>query len=175
MVIVTGFTAEPDRRNSRAFRGATTRSRGPPEGLSTPTFGAVIVISALTDYYHGLLEVGETRTLNPTLKLGSVSSNVTVVDATPDLNLTNAEVGGVITGSQTEELPVNGRYWASLEALIPGAISAGTGTQDQIRFQRPLAGGQQLSLRRRGCHRSQSRICESGDAPPVSVGVHRRV
>jgi hypothetical protein len=80
------------------------------------------------------LEVGETRTLNPTLRLGAVTSNVTVVDAAPDLNLTNAEVGGVITGNQTEELPVNGRYWASLEALIPGAISAGTGTQDQIRF-----------------------------------------
>lgn len=80
------------------------------------------------------LEVGETRTLNPTLRLGSVSANVTVVDATPDLNLASAEVGGVITGSQTEELPVNGRYWASLEALIPGAISAGTGTQDTIRF-----------------------------------------
>jgi hypothetical protein len=29
---------------------------------------------------------------------------------------------------------VNGRYWASLEALVPGAISAGTGTQDTIRF-----------------------------------------
>jgi hypothetical protein len=80
------------------------------------------------------LQVGETRTLNLTLRLGSVSSNVTVVDAAPDLNLANAEVGGVITNSQTQELPVNGRYWASLEALIPGAISAGTGTQDQIRF-----------------------------------------
>jgi hypothetical protein len=80
------------------------------------------------------LEVGETRTLNPTLRVGSVSSNVTVEAAAPDLNLANAEVGGVITGVQTEELPVNGRYWASLEALIPGAISAGTGTQDQIRF-----------------------------------------
>jgi len=80
------------------------------------------------------LEVGETRTLNPSLRLGAVSSNVTVVDAAPDLTLTNAEVGGVITGKQTEELPVNGRYWASLEALVPGAISAGTGTQDTIRF-----------------------------------------
>ena len=80
------------------------------------------------------LEVGETRTLNPTLAVGSVSSNVTVIDAAPDLRLANAEIGGVITGNQTEDLPVNGRYWASLEALIPGAISAGTGTQDQIRF-----------------------------------------
>jgi hypothetical protein len=80
------------------------------------------------------LEVGETRTMNATLRLGSVSSNVTVVDAAPDLNLTSSEVGGVITGKQTEELPVNGRYWASLMTLIPGAISSGTGTQDAIRF-----------------------------------------
>src|SRR5215472_8161761 len=35
------------------------------------------------------LEVGETRTLNPTLAVGSVSSNVTVVDAAPDLRLAN--------------------------------------------------------------------------------------
>lgn len=66
------------------------------------------------------LEVGETRTLTPTLSLSSVSSNVTVEAATTDLKLANAEVGGVIAGAQTEELPVNGRYWASLEALIPG-------------------------------------------------------
>jgi hypothetical protein len=80
------------------------------------------------------LEVGETRTLNVALRVGSVSSNVTVVDAAPDLNLTTSEVGGVIQGSQTNALPVNGRYWASLMALIPGAVSSGTGTQDAIRF-----------------------------------------
>jgi len=80
------------------------------------------------------LEVGETRTLNVTLKVGSVSANVTVAEATPDLNLTSSEVGGVITGKQTDALPVNGRYWAQLMALIPGAISSGTGTQDNIRF-----------------------------------------
>ena len=80
------------------------------------------------------LEVGETRTLNATLRVGAVSSNVTVVEATPNLNLTTAEVGGVIQGNQTDALPVNGRYWASLMALIPGAISSGTGTQDAIRF-----------------------------------------
>ena len=80
------------------------------------------------------LETGETRTLNATLRVGSVSSNVTVTEAAPDLNLTTSEVGGVISGTQTNALPVNGRYWASLMALIPGAISSGTGTQDAIRF-----------------------------------------
>lgn len=80
------------------------------------------------------LEVGGTRTLNATLRVGAVNSNVTVMEASPDLSLTSSEVGGVITGKQTDALPVNGRYWASLMALIPGAISSGTGTQDAIRF-----------------------------------------
>jgi hypothetical protein len=80
------------------------------------------------------LEVGETRTQNITLNVGAVSSNVTVVEAAPDLNLSSSEVGGVITGKQTDALPVNGRYWASLMALIPGAIVSGTGTQDSVRF-----------------------------------------
>ena len=80
------------------------------------------------------LEVGETRTLNANLRVGSVTSNVTVMEATPNLDLATSEVGGVIQGSQTNALPVNGRYWASLMALIPGAISSGTGTQDAIRF-----------------------------------------
>ena len=80
------------------------------------------------------LEVGETRTLNATLRVGSVSSNITVVEAAPNLSLTTAEVGGVIQGKQIDALPVNGRYWASMMALVPGAISSGTGTQDAIRF-----------------------------------------
>jgi hypothetical protein len=80
------------------------------------------------------LEVGETRTRNATMRVGAVSSNVTVMEASPDLELTTSEVGGVIQRSQTNALPVNGRYWASLMALIPGAISSGTGTQDAIRF-----------------------------------------
>jgi len=101
-------------------------------GQYTATIGATgfesLQIQAFT------LEVGQTRTLNATLHLGTVSANVTVEAATPDMNLTTSEVGGVISGSQTNALPVNGRYWASLMALIPGAISSGTGTQDAIRF-----------------------------------------
>ncbi len=81
-----------------------------------------------------MLEVGETRTLNAVLQVATVSSSVIVMDAAPDLNMSSAEVGGVIQGKQTEALPVNGRYWATLMALIPGALSSGTGTQDTIRF-----------------------------------------
>ena len=80
------------------------------------------------------LQVGETRTLNINLHVGAVSSDVLVVADTPNLNMTSAEVSAVIQGSQLKDLPVNGRYWASMESLLPGAISSGTGTQDTIRF-----------------------------------------
>src|SRR5215475_244221 len=80
------------------------------------------------------LNVGQTRTINPIMEVGAVTSEVSVEAATSDLDQATAEIGGVIQGSQTQALPVNGRYWSSLMALIPGAISSGTGTQDSIRF-----------------------------------------
>ena len=117
---------------------------GPTNSAGAYTFGGLPVgqysASIVAAGFESLqiqtftLEVGETRTLNATLRVGAVSSNVTVVEAAPDLELTTSEVGGVIHGSQTNALPVNGRYWASLMALIPGAVSSGTGTQDAIRF-----------------------------------------
>jgi hypothetical protein len=80
------------------------------------------------------LEVGETRTLNAVLSVGALTSTVAVVAAAADLNQTSAEIGGVIQGSQTQELPLNGRYWASLMALVPGAMDSGSGGQSTIRF-----------------------------------------
>lgn len=80
------------------------------------------------------LEVGETRTLNVNLSLGGVQTDVTVVSATPDLDVSSAVVGGTITNAQTQALPVNGRYWANLETLLPGAVASGNGDQSNIRF-----------------------------------------
>jgi hypothetical protein len=80
------------------------------------------------------LEVGETRTLNITLRVGGVHEEVTVVSASPDIDVNSAVVSGTITNAQTQALPVNGRYWANLETLLPGAITSGTGGQSNVRF-----------------------------------------
>src|ERR1035441_717812 len=76
-------------------------------GLLVGQYTATIAVAGFetVKIQNFALEVGETRTLNVALRVGSVSSNVTVVDATPDLNLTSSEVGGVITGKQTDALP----------------------------------------------------------------------
>jgi len=81
-----------------------------------------------------MLEVGETRTLNVAMRVGAAHEEVAVISAAPALDINSAVVGDTITNSQTQSLPVNGRYLANLEALLPGAITSGSGGQSNVRF-----------------------------------------
>ena len=80
------------------------------------------------------LDAGQTRTLDVRLDIEKVSQQVEVSTADSGLSQSSAEIGGVVHGSQAQELPLNGRSYVSLVALVPGAIDSGTGTQDQVRF-----------------------------------------
>jgi hypothetical protein len=80
------------------------------------------------------LEVGETRTLNFRLTLKATSESVEVSASAVDLEQGSAETGGVIGSQQVQELPINGRNWAALMLLVPGAINTGIGNQTGIRF-----------------------------------------
>jgi len=46
----------------------------------------------------------------------------------------DATIGTAIERAQVSDLPVNGRNWATLTALAPGAINNGGGDQRTIRF-----------------------------------------
>ena len=80
------------------------------------------------------LEVGQTLTLDVRLKVGKASEQVNVKGTAPLLERNSAELGGVVGSSQIVNLPVNGRNWASLLLLAPGAIDDGGGNQRTIRF-----------------------------------------
>ncbi len=80
------------------------------------------------------LLVGLTRTLDVRLEVASVATQVEVVSEVAPLDRNSAELGSVIQTSQIGSLPVNGRHWASLMLLAPGAINTGAGTQDSTRF-----------------------------------------
>jgi hypothetical protein len=80
------------------------------------------------------LEVGQTRTLNETMSIGVMLSQVTVPAAPPGLDQSSAEIGGVIQRSQIQDIPLNGRNWAGLMSLSPGAIDASTGVESGVRF-----------------------------------------
>ena len=80
------------------------------------------------------LVVGQTRTLNIRLKVGSISQDVQVQDTDPALQVNTAEIGAVVQNQQVKDLPLNGRNVASLLSLVPGAIDSGGGTLNSIRF-----------------------------------------
>ncbi|PYR79651.1 MAG: hypothetical protein DMF86_03140 [Acidobacteria bacterium] len=80
------------------------------------------------------LFVGETRTVDAELQVGAVSEELQVEATAAPLEISNARVGTVLEHQQLEEIPVNGRNWATLEIFAPGAINAGRGGQQDIRF-----------------------------------------
>ena len=80
------------------------------------------------------LAVGDYRTVNATLSLGTVNQEVSVSESAVTLEKENAATGGVIDREQVQDLPINGRNWAGLMIQVPGAINTGAGNQASIRF-----------------------------------------
>ena len=83
------------------------------------------------------LSVGETRTVDAQLDVGPLTAHVEVSAEATALKQSNAEIGGVVAAQQVRSIPLNGRNWADLMALAPGAIDAGSGggsDQRNIRF-----------------------------------------
>jgi len=78
--------------------------------------------------------VGQTGTLNVTLSLGSQQEEANVSEATVQLDRVDVTVGGEVEQQQVNELPINGRNWATLTSLAPGAVDNGAGDQRTIRF-----------------------------------------
>ena len=80
------------------------------------------------------LEVGQTRTLDVALDVAGQREEMNVTEAEFQLDRVDATVGAPIEQKQVDELPINGRNWSTLTALVPGAVDAGAGDQRTIRF-----------------------------------------
>jgi hypothetical protein len=122
----TGVSAETKSNSHGVYRVPGLAIGTYAVTASHPGFGTV-------QYKDVLLTVGETRTLNVPLKVGTIHE-VVVVAARSPLEETSPELSGVISTQQIESLPINGRNWASLLLLVPGAIDDGGGDQRTIRF-----------------------------------------
>ncbi len=83
---------------------------------------------------HIDLLYGQIRTVDATLQVGATSDSVQVTASAESVNRSNAEIDGVIESPQIREIPLNGRNWATLMTLAPGAINTGAGGQRDIRF-----------------------------------------
>jgi hypothetical protein len=81
-----------------------------------------------------ILQVGQTRTLDIQLSVGMTTEKVEVKASTAPAERSSAEASTVITSDQIENLPNNGRDWASFTLLAPFAQDDGGGDQRTIRF-----------------------------------------
>ena len=124
--------------NSSIRREATTSSAGTydipqlPVGIYTVTFDHD-GFKPLT--FLDVEEViGRTRTLDATLQVSGPKESMEVSASSELLDRNSSAVTGLIEKKQADELPLNGRNWASLTAFVPGAIDTGGSNQRSIRF-----------------------------------------
>jgi hypothetical protein len=119
-------------------RETVTGSRGTYEVPALPIGAYKITISK--DGFKPVVlnnvefAVGQERTIDAKLQVGAPAETIEVY-ADEALNRSSAEVGTVIESQQIRDIPLDGRNWAGLMALAPGAINAGnTDEQHAIRF-----------------------------------------
>jgi hypothetical protein len=73
------------------------------------------------------LTVSSALNVNVTLKLGEVTQTVEVQAVAPLLDTTSATVGTTVSNADVVEIPLNGRAYTDLLALIPGSVNNGGG------------------------------------------------
>jgi hypothetical protein len=77
--------------------------------------------------------IGRTRSLDARLQVTGGEERVEVSSASALMDHNTSAVTGLIEKEQADELPLNGRNWASLTAFVPGAIDTGGSNQRTIR------------------------------------------
>jgi hypothetical protein len=69
-----------------------------------------------------LLEVGKEVRVDLTVQPGEQTQSVTVTEAVPLVETTNATLGGTLNNAQIQDLPLNGRNYQYLLSLRPGVM-----------------------------------------------------
>jgi hypothetical protein len=105
------------------------------------------------------LTVGAKQEVNFALKVGQVTQTVEVTGAAPTVDTTNSTLSAEVNSTTVNELPLNGRDWASLATLQPGvasvrtqelitqvgAVGRGLGSQMSIDGNRPTQNSYRLN------------------------------
>jgi hypothetical protein len=98
-------------------------------GLTSGTYKVTVSKTGFATLTQTDLFLGPTvvRTVNSTLAVGQTSQNVTVEAAADQVQTSTGEVSNSVAQVQVETLPLNGRNYQSLSALMPGVLNTGQG------------------------------------------------
>ena len=106
------------------IRTATTDSAGlyTAPNLRPSTYEVTVTVSGFrTEVRSGVtLTVGAEQALNFTMQVGQTSETVQVVGEAPQIQLATSTLSATVEGTRVQEMPLNGRDWASLATLTPG-------------------------------------------------------
>ncbi len=136
---VPGAVVRAVQRTNGLERQTVTNSQGSYllDNLFPGTYSVSLSRVGFAEFLAKQVEevVGRTRTLNARLTLArGATQQTTVTESIVQLDKSDATVDAVIEHSQSQDLPINGRNWARLTDLTPGATDTGPGDQRTIRF-----------------------------------------
>ncbi len=83
------------------------------------------------------LSVDYTQRVDITLRVGAQTQEITVQSAAPLVNTETGRLSDVVSGSQIQNMPLNGRNIYDLMQLVPGAVNSG-----QVDFESNANGAQ---------------------------------
>ncbi|HYL34273.1 MAG TPA: TonB-dependent receptor [Bryobacteraceae bacterium] len=150
--VIAGANITATSVETGAVRTAITDATGAYQVLSLPA-GNYDVEAAVSGFKTSVrkgisVTVGASVPVNFDLAVGEVQQKVEVEATTPQLDTTNAAMGGLVGENAVRELPLNGRDWlqlATLQAGVTGAI----GQQSSASFSNSRAArgnGESLSI-----------------------------
>ncbi len=98
-------------------------------GLASGTYEVSVAKEGFNRYTEKDLFVGPTvvRSVNAALTVGSVSTTVNVEASAAQVQTTTSTVSNYVAQQQIQELPLNGRNYQSLSALMPGVLNTAVG------------------------------------------------
>ena len=103
------------------------------------------------------LQLNQKARVNFTLQVGAVTESVEVTAPGLLLSTDDATLGAVVEGKRIVDMPLNGRNWAHLAGLVPGAIKGISSNTNQY-GRRDLA----IAISANGVRENQSQILYDG-------------
>lgn len=113
-----------------------------------------------------VVHVNQQPQVDVQLEVGELSEQVSVTAETPLLDTASSSLGGIITGQQVSDLPLNARQVFSLATLTPGVIPS---TFTVANGSNPARFNQAVSFSTDGSYRQSAKVLVDGQDVTLNV------
>jgi Carboxypeptidase regulatory-like domain len=99
-------------------------------GLTVGTYGVTVTKQGFQTFNESgvILHPAQVATVNPTMKIGQVTTQVQVTATAAQVQTATPEISNEVSEHQVVTLPINGRNYQSLSALMPGVTNTSPDT-----------------------------------------------